>query len=52
MRAGSFVRRRVGAVLVGIAIPAGAFAQTPAAPPPQSRVSMADAVRLALAHNH
>jgi cobalt-zinc-cadmium efflux system outer membrane protein len=52
MRAGSFVRRRVGAVLVGMAIPAAASAQTPAAPAPQARVSMADAVRLALAHNH
>jgi outer membrane protein, heavy metal efflux system len=52
MRAGTFVRRRVGAVLVGMAIPAGASAQTPAVPPPQARVSMADAVRLALAHNH
>ena len=52
MRAGSFVRRRAGAVLLGMTVPAAAFAQTPAAPTPQARVSMADAVRLALAHNH
>ena len=52
MRAGSFVRRRAGAVLIGMTVPAAALAQTPTTPAPQARVSMADAVRLALAHNH
>ncbi len=47
MRAWSLVGRRVGAVLVWLAVPATAAAQTPAA-----RLSMADAVRLALEHNH
>lgn len=47
MRAWSLVGRRVGAVLVWLAVPATAAAQTPAA-----RLSMPDAVRLALEHNH
>ena len=47
MRAWSLVGRRVGAVLVWLAVPAAAAAQTPAA-----RLSMPDAVRLALEHNH
>ena len=50
MRAWSLVGRRVGAMLLWLAVPATAAAQTPAAP--AARVSMADAVRLALEHNH
>jgi len=51
MTAWSFVGR--GALVVSLAIPAAAAAQTPAAPPaPVSRISMADAVRLALERNH
>jgi len=47
MRAWSLIGRRVGAVLVWLAVPATAAAQTPAA-----RVTMPDAVRMALEHNH
>jgi cobalt-zinc-cadmium efflux system outer membrane protein len=50
MRAWSLVGRRVGAMLLWLAVPATAAAQTPAAP--AARVSMADAVRMALEHNH
>jgi len=45
-----------GALVVSLAVPAAAAAQTPApapAPgPPAARISMADAVRLAVEHNH
>ena len=47
MRAWSLVGRRVGAMVLWLAVPATAAAQTPAA-----RLSMADAVRMALEHNH
>jgi cobalt-zinc-cadmium efflux system outer membrane protein len=47
MRAPLFVGRPTAAMFVGLAIAATAAAQTPAA-----RVSMSDAVRLALEHNH
>ncbi|HWF86960.1 MAG TPA: TolC family protein [Vicinamibacterales bacterium] len=51
MPAWSFVGR--GALFVSLAVPAAVAAQTPAAPPvPAARISMADAVRLALEHNH
>ncbi len=51
MPAWSFVGR--GALFVSLAVPVAAAAQTPAAPPaPVARISMADAVRLALEHNH
>jgi cobalt-zinc-cadmium efflux system outer membrane protein len=50
MRAWSFVGRRAGAVLVWLAVPAAVAAQTPA--PSAARVSMADAVRMALRQNH
>ncbi len=51
MTAWSFVG--CGALVVSLAVPAAAAAQTPAAPPaPASRISMADAVRLALERNH
>lgn len=49
MRARFLLGRLGGAVLVCGVIPAGVAAQTPA---PAARVSMADAVRLALEHNH
>ncbi len=42
-----------GALVVSLAVPAAAAAQTPATPPaPATRIAMADAVRLALEHNH
>jgi cobalt-zinc-cadmium efflux system outer membrane protein len=47
MRVRSFFGRRVGRALLALSLPATAGAQTPAV-----RVSMADAVRLALEHNH
>jgi cobalt-zinc-cadmium efflux system outer membrane protein len=50
MRAWFLVGPRLGAGLLAIALPATAAAQAPAAP--LARVSMADAVRLALEHNH
>ena len=51
MPAWSLVGR--GALVVSLAVPAAAAAQTPVpAPVPPSRISMADAVRLALEHNH
>jgi len=54
MSAWSIVGR--GVLVVSLAAPAAAAAQTPAAPTPPvapaARVSMADAVRLALEHNH
>ena len=53
MRAWSLVGRRVGAVLVSLAAPTTTAAQTSVVPPaPSARVSMVDAVRLALEHNH
>jgi outer membrane protein, heavy metal efflux system len=51
MPAWSFVGR--GALCVSLAVPAAVAAQTPAPPaPPVARISMADAVRLAVEHNH
>ena len=52
MRAWSCIGRCVGAALIGAAVPAGAQtpARTPA--PPSSRIALADAVRLAVEHNH
>jgi outer membrane protein, heavy metal efflux system len=51
MPAWSFVGR--GALVVSLAVPVAAAAQTPAAAPARAaRISMADAVRLALEHNH
>jgi hypothetical protein len=51
MSAWSFVGR--GALVVSLAVPVAAAAQTPAAAPARAaRISMADAVRLALEHNH
>lgn len=56
MRAGSTVGRLVGAALLSIGAPVAARAQAPGAPaaqPPAAlHLSMAEAVRLALAHNH
>jgi cobalt-zinc-cadmium efflux system outer membrane protein len=53
MRAWSCVRRCVGAGMIALALPATAAAQVAAAAPaPSARVSMADAVRLALERNH
>ena len=58
MRAWSTVGRHVGAALLSLSLPAVASAQAagPAQPPPASppgvRLAMADAVRLALTHNH
>ena len=55
MRARAFVGRRLGIVLLSLAVPAATTAQTgsgTAAPAAATRVSMADAVRLALEHNH
>ncbi len=51
MRARSFVGRWVGVGMVCLAVPA--TAQTPTGqPPPATRVGLADAVRLAIEHNH
>ncbi len=53
MPAWSFVGR--GALFVSLAVPVAVAAQTPAAPPPPApvaRISMAEAVRLAVEHNH
>jgi outer membrane protein, heavy metal efflux system len=52
MRAWSCIGRCVGVALVAAAVPAAAqtSAATPAAP--SSRIALADAVRLALEHNH
>ena len=55
MRAWSLVGQCVGAAAVCLAVPAAAQPpanQTPAQAAPATRVSMADAVRLALEHNH
>jgi len=58
MRAWSLVGRWVGAGVVCLAVPAAGAAQTPAAQTPAgqsspaTRVSLADAVRLAVEHNH
>lgn len=56
MRVWSLVGHCVGAGVVCLAVPAAAgqtpAAQTPAQAPPATRVSMADAVRLAVEHNH
>ncbi len=53
MRAWSSIGRCVGAVLVAAAVPVAVAAQAAAVPPvPSARISMADAVRLALEHNH
>ena len=53
MRASMLVGRFVGAALVAVSATAVGRAQAPGAPiVPASRVSMADAVRLALEHNH
>ena len=50
MRAGSTVGRLVGATLLSLSVPAAASAQ--AAGGAAVRLAMADAVRLALVHNH
>ena len=56
MRAWSFLRHCAGAVVIAVAAPAVAAGQAvPAAEPAptvSSRIAMADAVRLALEHNH
>ena len=53
MRAWSSIGRCVGAVLVAVAVPVAVAAQAAAVPPaPSARISLADAVRLALEHNH
>lgn len=53
MRAWSSIGRCVGAVLVAAAVPVAVAAQAAAVPPaPSARISVADAVRLALEHNH
>jgi cobalt-zinc-cadmium efflux system outer membrane protein len=53
MRAWPLLERRTAAVLVWLAVATTAAAQTPAPlPAPSARVSMSDAVRLALEHNH
>ena len=53
MRAWSSMKRCVGAVLVASAVPVAVAAQAVAVqPPPSTRISMGDAVRLALEHNH
>lgn len=53
MRAWSSIGRCVGAVLIAVALPVAAAAQAAAVPPtPSARIAMADAVRLALEHNH
>jgi outer membrane protein, heavy metal efflux system len=58
MQAGSTVGRLIGVALLSLAAPAAASAQAPGssqAPPsspPAARLGMADAVRLALLHNH
>jgi Cu/Ag efflux pump CusA len=53
MCAWSSVGRCVGAVLVAVAVPVAVAAQAAAVPPaPSARISLADAVRLALDHNH
>jgi cobalt-zinc-cadmium efflux system outer membrane protein len=53
MRAWSFFRRCVGAVMVMATVPIAAAAQTPASQAaPSARIAMADAVRLALERNH
>jgi outer membrane protein, heavy metal efflux system len=53
MRAWSSLRRCIGAVLVAAAVPGAAAAQPPASPPaPVARISLADAVRLAVERNH
>jgi outer membrane protein, heavy metal efflux system len=55
MRARALVWRRLGFGLLTLAVPAAVTAQGApgaAAPPPATHVSMDDAVRLALEHNH
>ena len=55
MRAWSLVGRRGGVVLLSLGLPAVASAQTPGNPAPSAAavsLTMADAVRLALDHNH
>jgi cobalt-zinc-cadmium efflux system outer membrane protein len=53
MRAWSSVGRCVGAALVAVAVPVAVAAQAAAVPlAPSARISIADAVRLALEHNH
>jgi cobalt-zinc-cadmium efflux system outer membrane protein len=53
MRAWSSIGHCVGAVLVAVAVPVPVGAQAAAVPPaPSARISLADAVRLALEHNH
>ncbi len=53
MRAWSSMKRCVGAMLVASAVPVAAAAQAVAVQPlPSTRISMGDAVRLALEHNH
>ena len=52
MRAWSSVGRCVGVVLVAVGVPVAAAAQAVVPPAPSARVSMGDAVRLALEHNH
>jgi len=53
MRAPLFLERPTAAIFMGLAMATTAAAQPPAPPPaPSARVSMGDAVRLALEHNH
>ena len=53
MRAWSCIRRCVGAVVIAAAVPFPVAAQVPVPTPvPSSRISMGDAVRLALERNH
>lgn len=52
MRARFQAGRLIAAAWLSLGVPAVAGAQPPAAPPAATHVSMADAVRLALAHNH
>ncbi len=52
MRAWSLAARGAGAVLLSLAAAAAAGAQTAAGPPATGGLTMADAVRLALQHNH
>jgi len=52
MRAWSLAARGAGAVLLSLAAAAAAGAQTAAGPPATGALTMAEAVRLALQHNH
>jgi outer membrane protein, heavy metal efflux system len=53
MRARFLLERRTAVVFAGLAVATTAAAQPPAPPPaPSARISMSDAVRLTLEHNH